>query len=231
MRENHFCVYAHVLFDGRLYIGITGQKPERRWREGAGYRKKGNKQSYFYNSIMKYGWDSFKHIILASGLTEEEAKQAEIKLISIFRTQDRNFGFNESGGGEGNFNPSEETRRKIGEISKKVNTGRKQTEENKKRESERMKRNNPNAGGKALTAEAIERFTEYAKKPKTKNQRLKMSQSAKKRPIVCVETGTVYESMKQAADMMGVYYTAISCAVYDGKRKSCGYHWRYYEGL
>ena len=32
-----YCVYRHKSFDDRVYIGITCQEPNRRWRSGAGY--------------------------------------------------------------------------------------------------------------------------------------------------------------------------------------------------
>ena len=216
-----FTVYVHTLFDGRKYIGITSQRPERRWRNGEGYK---TKSSYFYRAIQKYGWDAFTHEILFEHLTEERAKQLERELISRNKTQERAFGFNISGGGDGVFNPTDEVRKKIGEVSRKVNTGRKHTEEYKKLMSERMKANNPNAGGKLLTAEKVNRFTEYAKKPKTDIQKQRMSKSAKKRAVRCVETGVVYESMKEASEKLGIYYTAISGAVYK-KSRAGGYHW------
>lgn len=217
-----FVLYVHTLFDGRKYIGITSQSPDRRWRNGEGYK---STNSYFYRAIQKYGWDAFTHEILFNHLTEEQAKKLERELISKHKTQERAFGFNISGGGDGVFNPSDEVRKKIGEVSRRVNTGRKQSEELKRRASERMKANNPNAGGRLLTKERIDKFTEYSRKPKTDVQKEKMSRSARKRAIKCVETGIVYPSMKAAAEALGIYYTAITCAVYDKERKAGGYHW------
>lgn len=73
-------VYQHTnLINGKSYIGITCQKPELRWgKEGNNYRQ----QTKFYNAIIKYGWDNFKHEILFSNLTQEEALIKETKLIS-----------------------------------------------------------------------------------------------------------------------------------------------------
>lgn len=136
-----------------------------------------------------------------------------------------------SGGGDGVFHPTEEVRRKIGERSRITNTGRKHTEEYKQKMSKMMTENNPNKGGKCLTPQKIAQFTEYAKRPKTEAQKKKMSNSAKKRKIICVETGEVFNSMKEAAEKKNAYYTAITCAVYDSKRKAAGYHWKTYEGL
>ena len=36
--KKEYCVYVHVLFDGRMYFGATCQRASRRWRNGEGYR-------------------------------------------------------------------------------------------------------------------------------------------------------------------------------------------------
>ena len=70
--NDNFCVYIHTSPSGKRYIGITGQKPERRWRKnGLGYKD----HTYFWNAICRYSWDNFKHEIVASNLTKEEAEQ------------------------------------------------------------------------------------------------------------------------------------------------------------
>lgn len=158
------------------------------------------------------------HEILFQDLPEEDAKRIERELILKYKTQDRKYGFNMTGGGEGNYNPTEEIRRRIGEVSSKVNTGRKHTEEYKQRMSKRMKANNPNANGKALTPERIAIFTEYAKKPKTESQKKKMSESAKKHKVYCAETGEIFESMKDASEKLGIKYSTVSTAVYRGTK-------------
>lgn len=219
-----FVVYCHKLHDGRRYIGITCQNVNRRWRNGDAY----SNNTHFYRAIQKYGWDAFTHEILFRGLTEEEAKAKERELIKKYKTQDRRYGFNQTGGGDGICNPSEETRRKIGEWSRRVNTGRKHTEEYKRYMSKRMKDNNPNARGKLLTEERIEKFREYAKKPKTETQKKKMSESAKKHKVYCVETGEVYDSIKAAAEKLGACYPAVSSALYRGNRVK-GVHIKSYQ--
>lgn len=67
-------VYAHIAPNGKMYVGITSQKPENRWRNGlSGY----NSNDHFCNAIRKYGWENFQHEIIASGLTIEEASNME----------------------------------------------------------------------------------------------------------------------------------------------------------
>ena len=54
-----YVVYKHTTPSGKVYIGITGLKPERRWRNGNGYKD----NEHFYRAILKYGWDNIKHEI------------------------------------------------------------------------------------------------------------------------------------------------------------------------
>lgn len=54
-----YIVYAHVnKLNGKTYIGQTCQSPERRWRNGDGYKH----NLYFRRAIDKYGWDNFIHL-------------------------------------------------------------------------------------------------------------------------------------------------------------------------
>ena len=119
-------VYSHEnVYNGKKYIGITSVKPERRWRNGDGYKR----SVKFYNSIKKYGWDSFKHEILYENLTEKEAKNIEQKLIR--KNKKQNLSYNITDGGEGNkgWIVSENTKKKISESHK----GKKLSEEQKQK--------------------------------------------------------------------------------------------------
>lgn len=124
MEKNNWCVYKHTSPSNKVYIGITSQKPEKRWKNGYGYTQ----NNHFWNSIQKYGWDKFEHEIIQSNISKELACQIEKELIEKYNCVAPN-GYNLSSGGE---IPS---------------TGCVRTEENKKKISESMKefrRNNPN---------------------------------------------------------------------------------------
>ena len=98
--ERKYSVYMHRnRFDDKKYFGITCRPLDKRWGHGLGYKK----QSRFYNAILKYGWDEgFDHVILAVDLTEECAKDIERLLIAVFNTQNREFGYNLTAGGDEN---------------------------------------------------------------------------------------------------------------------------------
>lgn len=110
MEEKKWCVYTHTNnINGKKYVGITCNKPERRWRNGKGYILQ-----QFYNAIQKYGWDNFTHEILFNNLTEKEANKKEIYLIEKLNTKSPN-GYNMSSGGDSTcgFKMSEETKQKL----------------------------------------------------------------------------------------------------------------------
>lgn len=63
----------HTSPTNKYYVGITKQNPLKRWANGRGYCK----NKHFYKAILKYGWDNFKHEIVFSGITKDEAIQRE----------------------------------------------------------------------------------------------------------------------------------------------------------
>lgn len=93
--ERNYTVYVHQnQLNNKRYVGITADTVESRWRNGAGY-----KTQVFGRAIQKYGWENFKHYIIAENLTQEEAQELEISLIKEFHTQDPDFGYNIAAGG------------------------------------------------------------------------------------------------------------------------------------
>lgn len=99
--ENTYCVYKHVNKEnGKTYIGLTkhGDNPNIRWRNGLGYFRQ--QQNHFYNSIKKYGWDGFDHIIVRNNLSQQEAKELEVKLISEIHDSNPELLYNVSPGGD-----------------------------------------------------------------------------------------------------------------------------------
>lgn len=106
---NNYYLYKHICPKGKIYIGITKQEPHLRWKNGHGY----SDNQYFTRAIKKYGWDNFKHEIIYSKLTKEEAENKEKNLISFYKSNIREFGYNIQKGGSVNEKHSEETKRKI----------------------------------------------------------------------------------------------------------------------
>ena len=91
-----YSVYMHTSPSGKRYIGITKQKPTQRWGKGKNYKS----NTYFTGAIEKYGWDNFTHEILYEVNSLDEAKALEIDLIAKYQSDNRDFGYNLSKGGE-----------------------------------------------------------------------------------------------------------------------------------
>jgi hypothetical protein len=94
-------VYKHTFPNGKVYIGITGMKPEKRWNDGHGYlgRVEGQyNQPLIARAIVKYGWSNILHEIVEDGLSEKAARKMEDELIIRYKSNDPEFGYNMAGG-------------------------------------------------------------------------------------------------------------------------------------
>lgn len=117
MAENYI-VYKHTCPSGKVYIGITGTSLERRCgKNGRGYER----SALFSKAIQKYGWENIKHEILFDSLTKEQAEAKEIELIAEYKSNQREYGYNLSSGGDGGTAGvvmSLKTRKKMSEVHK-----------------------------------------------------------------------------------------------------------------
>lgn len=73
----NWSVYKHTLPNGKVYIGITSLDPSQRWNNGFGYQK----QHKFFKEIVLYGWDNIKHEVIATNLSEIDARKIEKEMI------------------------------------------------------------------------------------------------------------------------------------------------------
>lgn len=112
--DNNYKVYMHRFPNEKVYIGITKQPVEERWRNGEGY-----KSQLVHRAIEKYGWGNIEHIVLASCLSKKDAEDMEIQLIKDFKSTIPEFGYNVGNGGNCVGTHSEETKRKIAESNRK----------------------------------------------------------------------------------------------------------------
>lgn len=130
-----YTVYKHTSPSGKVYIGITRQNVKKRWQNGNGYAH----SEHFKNAILKYGWNNIKHEILYTGLSKDEACKMEIELIALYKSNQREFGYNNSKGGECGNKFSEETKQKISNSLK----GKKASDATRKKLSDSHKGHNP----------------------------------------------------------------------------------------
>lgn len=208
--EKQFCVYMHInKINNKFYIGMTGNKAEKRWgSNGSNY----SRQVHFWNAIQKYGWDNFEHIVLLDQLTKEEACKIEILLIALFDTQNPNYGYNMSAGGDGGtfgLSMSDATKNKISESLK----------------SKRMW----NKGIK-IPPRKNETNTNYKMKSTTKRSE---NSSRAKKVIQYDLDGNfiqVWNSMTDASRVLNIRHTCISDCCRGKQKTSCGFIWRYFDG-
>ena len=161
-----YTVYMHKnKINGKVYIGITGMKPEIRWgNNGIGYH-----DSYFERAIKKYGWDNFEHCILLTNLTKEEACLKEIEFIKCFDSTNHDKGYNIATGGEINcgYHLSDERKKHLSEINTKENHPQynvPKSEETKRKISEARK-------GIKFTEEHRKKLSEAKKGRKAHNRK------------------------------------------------------------
>ena len=203
-----YMVYVHTnKVDGKRYVGITCQNPARRWRNGNGYYL----NDHFYRAINKYGWDNFTHEIIKAGLSKEAACELEKRLINEYRTNDPNFGYNKSEGGENpcqGFKMSKETRAVMSAKRK----GRPMSEETKRKLSE-------------------------AKKGKDNGKRGKVGELSETAGLVIqisLETGEVvaiYHGYNEMSRETGFAKSPVKRAASGEQQKSYGYKWKYIKGV
>ena len=91
-------IYKHTFPNGKVYIGLTKQEPEKRFKNGYGYED----CPLMFNAIKKYGWNNVQTTWLYSNIeTVQEAGLLERKAIQEYRSNEREFGYNLSNGGQG----------------------------------------------------------------------------------------------------------------------------------
>lgn len=227
--ENNYTVYMHKnKINGKVYIGITKQKPQYRWSNGKGYNNQ-----YFKRAIKKYGFDNFKHIILCENLTQKKAEQKEIELIDYYKSSERDFGYNISKGGMVNngVSCSEETKKKISSANKGTKNGmygKHHTDKEKKKISEASKRlwQDKQHRDKMLEVFKTNRHDfEKGHIPWNKGKKGIIPWNRKK--VICIDTNQIFNSISEAEKTKEVHNISLCC---NGKRKSVkGLRFKFYE--
>lgn len=139
-----YIVYKHTSPSGKVYIGITKRDdPKKRWKYGHGYVH----NKYFYNAILKYGWNNIEHQILASDLSLEEAAKLEKELILLYIKQGISYNIAEGGQDGNTMKRTEEEKQYLSEYFKEyfkthehAFKGKHHSEESRKKMSDASKK-------------------------------------------------------------------------------------------
>ena len=223
-----WCVYMHTSPSNKVYIGITCDT-RHRWRNhGEGY--KGGTRIYY--AIKKYGWENFKHEILFTNLSREDACAKEIELIEKYNSTDVKYGYNLCAGGK--LGPThEETRRRLSaalmghsvdpEVSRRIADQIAipviclDTMKEYKSAVEAANELNVNpsnirkvCAGKSKTCKGLR----FARKSDYENGTIPVFQEnpVERRKVICISTGIIYENVSDASKKTGVNRRTISYA-------------------
>ena len=210
---NNNCVYCHTnKINGKRYIGITQNKPNRRWQNGYGYK---DRNSHFYNAIKKYGWENFEHIILEENLTRKEASEKEKYYIRLYNTNNENYGYNITSGGDNNF-----TRNKLTE-EQRINISNKTKEAMNSVEIREYML-------KVYNSEDWIRKNSEATRRQWVTSDLKLRvQTANGYKVRCVETGNIYLSILEASRQTGLSRYKITQSCQNKSYIVNNTHWEY----
>jgi len=226
LEGNNYFVYKHTFPNNKVYIGITQQQPEKRWKNGLGYD---SHQKIMKRAIKKYGWNNIKHEILFQDLSKDEACKKEIELIAFYDSTNKEKGYNVSQGGEGTIGvkPNETSKQKnrIAHLGKKASleTRKKISDSNKGKhnikKTEEQKRKISKATKKAMQDIRLRKKLSILAQNRKNNSK----------KVICIETQKVYSTIKEAGEKTNTCISSIGqvCA---GKRKKAGnLHWEYYN--
>lgn len=257
MPDGNYCVYKHTGPTGLVYIGITRQQPEVRWKNGKGYTE----SPKFYHAIQKYGWKAFSHEILAEGLSKAEAEAMEINYIALYKSNQRDYGYNIDPGGNATP-PSPETkalqsaamkarwaeadyRRRVSQSM----TGKTRSEEARRNISAAQKQRFESPEERALISlrqigktrsedakrKTSESLRAYYSDPEHieahKRAHAKPNRDRLAKAVLCVETGEVFAAIIDAETKMGIRHQNIIKVCRGERPKAGGYTWRYAEEI
>ena len=227
--------------NNKVYIGKSVDILNKRWRSHKNSLNNGTHiNTHLQNAWNKYGSENFDFLVILE-CSEDELDKYETYYIAVYKSYLPEFGYNKTYGGDGGV-PTDETRRKMS----LAHTGIMGTPESKIKQSLRLSgENNPMYGRKKELHPAYEKrkSNESIQKIKdswTEDRRSAQSEriSGKNNPMsdrigdlnpasrscICVETGEVFKTLKDAAKWCGLKsHTSIS-NVCRGLRKHAGTH-------
>lgn len=172
------------------------------------------KNRHFAAAIQKYGWHSFRHEILYTNLSQADAERIEMELIALYQTQDIDRGYNLTAGGDGvrGLVHTPETRARMS----KAHTG--------------MIRSAEYCANLSRALRGIKRSPETrAKVSAAKKGQLVGAVNPIARAVRCVETGTIYPAIAEAARATNTRGSKITLCCQGKRHTTGGYHWEYFD--
>lgn len=221
-----FCIYLlENNINHKKYVGQTIRSPKVRWRNGNGYIH----QQVIGNAIQKYGWDNFTHTILEDNiLTQEEADEREKYYIAFYNCYAfNNEGYNVAEGGHNGyplFGKTDEEKRLYAEKQRLIARQRFEDNPNLKEKMSQISKEYWTQENKDKKSTQMK--IHYQEDPQARERLIEYGQKMindKKIPVVCVETGELFESLTAAGNWCNILGTNISLYL-QGKSRYAGFH-------
>ena len=234
-------IYKLTLPNGKAYVGMTMQKLNDRWESGKGYKH----SPIFNKALSEVDWQDVKKEVLATTEDANTAEELEMFYIAKYNLTNPENGYNIDNGGNRKGTHSEATKRKIGErnkgkaVSKETREklrqanlgkygeknafyGRHHTEENKRKQSERMRANKYFYG---------KHHSEEFKRAKSiqMHEKYKDGKSPKCKIVQMYEAGELvkeFTSLTKAALNAGISKSLL-CSIIKRQDERNGKTWRY----
>ena len=210
MQDKEYIIYLHRnKINGKCYVGQTSQRLiDRTGTKGQNYYG----CPIFYRAIIKYGWDSFEHIILETGLSKDQVDEREVYWGQYYNSLAPN-GYNVELGNNGHHIEADCHRLTRSEASQKL------WESQELRELISQK-------SKQMWKEATE---ECKQKMLNNLDRTGKGAKARQKKILCIETNIIYESLREAERQTGISHSGISMVCNKKMQTAGGYHWKFVE--
>lgn len=195
----NYVVYVHQnKINGKRYIGITNNTSKRWYGKG----KKYENCPLFATALRKYGWDNFYHEVIVEGLTLDEASVLEQYFIAMYKTQEKEFGYNMTRGGQ----------------NAPTMTGKHHSLETKQRMREK-------ALGRVISEKQRDNHS------KIMTGKMVGSKNPKSTAVRCINTGEVFETQRDAAKAKGVLQSKISLCCTGKSSHTHGLMWEYVKEM
>ena len=194
--------------NGKVYVGQTVRPLEVRIAE-----HKRHSNTPFDKAIQRHGIDNFVFEIIDRAETVEELNQKEKHWIEYYSSMGEN-GYNVCEGGDNTmgYRHREDSKQKMSLAKKTAYVGNGNPFYGKHHSEESRKKMSATRMGRVITDEWREHISES---------------SVKKRKVRNIETGEIFNSIKEAAQKYNIVPTHITRVCRGKRNQTGGFHWEY----
>lgn len=210
----------------KVYVGYTKSTLYRRIISHNYCARNSIDNNFFHNALLKYGLENFDWYVIFASSKLKELKLRERKFIELLKSNQRQFGYNLSNGGESpTF--SQETRNKISRKAKSRELfgtknpfyGKTHSLATRKHWSKIRKGKCNNLGYKH-SKKIKEKLSQIRKRLcKNPDHILTMRLAQKSKPIICLSNSVIYCSINEAARQLNIKRSGIKAQLH-GRTKT-----------